>query len=160
MGSEMCIRDRPRLPYGAPSCGKSMFAMRSSRACHHTEPRPLGSTPMKVWTWAAVAAAVIAVISAAGVGIAAQQQLAHLEHGPAYEFSSATPLLEPATPEPIDNAQLQGAVERLANNPALADFHARISDAATGEVIFDRQAAAPLKPASTCLLYTSDAADE
>lgn len=113
---------------------------------------------MKVWTWAAVAAAVIAVGSAAGVGIAAQQQLAHLEHGPAYEFSSATPLLEPATPEPIDNAQLQSAVEGLANNPALADFHARISDAATGEVIFDRQAAAPLKPASTTKILTAAAA--
>lgn len=113
---------------------------------------------MKVWTWAAVTAAVIAVGGVAGVGIAAQQQLAQLEHSPAYELSSQAPLIEPATPEPVDKAQLQDAVGRLANNPALADFHARISDAATKEVIFDRQAAAPLRPASTTKILTAAAA--
>ena len=113
---------------------------------------------MKVWTWATAAVAVVAVGGVACVGVAAQQQRAHLVHAPAFELTAPAPPVEPATPEPVDTAARDAALAALAGNPALGTFHARISSADTGEVIFDRLSAEPLRPASSTKLLTASAA--
>lgn len=113
---------------------------------------------MKVWTWVVGAVAVLGVGSAAAVGVAAQQERASLTHAPAYQLPTPTQVIEPASPSPIDAAQRDATLTRLADDPALATFHARISSADTGEVVFDRLSAEPLRPASSTKVLTASAA--
>ncbi|WP_288832566.1 D-alanyl-D-alanine carboxypeptidase/D-alanyl-D-alanine-endopeptidase [uncultured Corynebacterium sp.] len=113
---------------------------------------------MKVWTWAVSAVAVLAVGGVAGFGVAAQQQRAALVHAPAYELTAPAPALEPASPAPIDATARDAALVELAADPALATFGARISSADTGEVVFDKVSAEPLRPASSTKLLTASAA--
>lgn len=113
---------------------------------------------MKVWTWALGAAAVIGVGAVAGIGVTAQQQRAALTHAPAFELTAPAPFVEPASPAPIDAPQRAAEIARLAADPALGTFHARISSADTGEVIFDELSAEPLRPASTTKVLTAAAA--
>ncbi|MEX3504592.1 D-alanyl-D-alanine carboxypeptidase/D-alanyl-D-alanine-endopeptidase [Corynebacterium sp. LK2510] len=113
---------------------------------------------MKVWTWALAAVAAVAVSGVAVAGVSAQRELAALTHEAPYVLPTPTPLMEPATPEPIDTAQRDEIISRLADNPALATFHARVSSADTGEVVFDRLSAEPLLPASSTKVLTASAA--
>ncbi|SDR69276.1 D-alanyl-D-alanine carboxypeptidase/D-alanyl-D-alanine-endopeptidase [Corynebacterium timonense] len=113
---------------------------------------------MKVWTWAVGAAAVISVGAVAGIGVSAQQQRAELTHAPAFELTAPAPIVEPASPSPIDATTRAAEIARLAADPALGTFHARISSADTGEVIFDQLSADPLRPASTTKVLTAAAA--
>lgn len=108
---------------------------------------------MKVWTWVAAAAALMAVGGVAGFGIAAHEQLSALEHAPAYALPTPAPILVPAT-EP----SLADACPPAAFDPRLAEFHARVTDAATGRVVCDVQSGAPLRPASTTKILTAAAA--
>ncbi|WP_291314031.1 D-alanyl-D-alanine carboxypeptidase/D-alanyl-D-alanine endopeptidase [Corynebacterium sp. UBA2622] len=113
---------------------------------------------MKVWTWVVGAVAVLGVGTAAGVGVTAQQQRANLEHAPAFALPTPTQVIEPASPAPVDVAQRDATLARLADNPALATFHARISSADTGDVVFDKLSAEPLRPASSTKVLTASAA--
>lgn len=113
---------------------------------------------MKVWTWVATAVAVVTVGGVAGFGVAAHEQLSSLTHAPAFALPTPSPVLEPASPEPIDRMQLYDALFTAAQNPALADFHARVTDAASGEVVFEQRAGEALRPASTTKILTAAAA--
>ena len=97
---------------------------------------------MKVWTWVAGAVALAAVGGVAGFGIAAHEQLSEITHAPPYQLQSAPTALEPAEPSPIDDASLRTTLASLADNPDLGVFHGHVTQA------------------NSCLLYTSDAADE
>lgn len=113
---------------------------------------------MKVWSWVASAAALVAVGSVAGFGVAAHEQLAALEHAPAFALATPAPVLAPATGSPVEGLVLFDALQDAAANPALAEFHAHVVNAQTGEVIFDRLGGEPLRPASTTKVLTAAAA--
>lgn len=113
---------------------------------------------MKVWSWVASAAALVAVGSVAGFGVAAHEQLAALEHAPAYTLAAPAPVLAPATGSPVEGLVLFDALQDAAANPALAEFHAHVVNAQTGEVVFDRLGGEPLRPASTTKVLTAAAA--
>lgn len=113
---------------------------------------------MKVWSWVASAAALVAVGSVAGFGVAAHEQLAALEHAPAFALAAPAPVLAPATGSPVEGLLLFDALQDKAANPALAEFHAHVVNAQTGEVVFDRLGGEPLRPASTTKVLTAAAA--
>lgn len=113
---------------------------------------------MKVWSWVASAAALVAVGAVAGFGVAAHEQLGQLEHAPAFAMPTPTPVVEPAAGAPVDTAALADALSAKAGNPALADFHARVTNALTGQEVFDQLADQPLRPASTTKVLTAAAA--
>ncbi|WP_408911395.1 D-alanyl-D-alanine carboxypeptidase/D-alanyl-D-alanine-endopeptidase [Corynebacterium gottingense] len=113
---------------------------------------------MKVWTWVVGALALGAVGTVAGFGVAAQRDLASLEHAPAYALQAPPGLLTPAEGAPVDEQLLIDALSSPAANPDLGTFHARISNAATGEVVFDQHADEPLRPASVTKILTAAAA--
>lgn len=113
---------------------------------------------MKVWSWVASAAALVAVGSVAGFGVAAHEQLAALEHAPAFALPAPAPVLAPATGSPVEGLLLFDALQEKAANPALAEFHAHVVNAQTGEVVFDRLGGEPLRPASTTKVLTAAAA--
>ena len=114
--------------------------------------------PVKVWTWVVGALALGAVGTVAGFGVAAQRDLASLEHAPAYALQAPPGLLTPAEGAPVDEQLLIDALSSPAANPDLGTFHARISNAATGEVVFDQHADEPLRPASVTKVLTAAAA--
>ena len=120
--------------------------------------RGLGLVPVKVWTWVVGALALGAVGTVAGFGVAAQRDLASLEHAPAYALQAPPGLLTPAEGSPVDEQLLIDALSSPAANPDLGTFHARISNAATGEVVFDQHADEPLRPASVTKILTAAAA--
>ncbi len=113
---------------------------------------------MKAWTWVAAAAALVGVGSVAGFGVVAHEELSALEHGPAYTLPAPVEVLEPAQGSPIESSSLHDALLSAATNPALAEFHARVTDASTGEVVFDQQSGVALRPASTTKILTAAAA--
>ena len=113
---------------------------------------------MKVWTWVAGAVALAAVGGVAGFGIAAHEQLSQITHAPPYELQSAPTALEPATPSPIDDASLRTTLASLADNPDLGVFHGHVTQASSGDVVFDRASDDALKPASVTKLLTASAA--
>lgn len=99
-----------------------------------------------------------AVGTVAGFGVAAQRDLASLEHAPAYALQAPPGLLTPAEGSPVDEQLLIDALSSPAANPDLGTFHARISNTATGEVVFDQHADEPLRPASVTKILTAAAA--
>ena len=113
---------------------------------------------MKVWTWVAGAVALAAVGGVAGFGIAAHEQLSQITHAPPYELQSAPQALEPATPSPIDATSLETALASLADNPDLGTFHGHVTQASSGDVVFDRASDEALKPASVTKVLTASAA--
>ena len=113
---------------------------------------------MKVWTWVAGAVALAAVGGVAGFGIAAHEQLSEITHAPPYELQSAPQALEPATPSPIDAASLETALASLADNPDLGVFHGHVTQASSGDVVFDRASDEALTPASVTKVLTASAA--
>ncbi|WCZ35290.1 MULTISPECIES: D-alanyl-D-alanine carboxypeptidase/D-alanyl-D-alanine endopeptidase [Corynebacterium] len=113
---------------------------------------------MKVWTWAAGAVALAAVGGVAGFGIAAHEQLSEITHAPPYELQSAPQALEPATPSPIDATSLETALASFADNPDLGTFHGHVTQASSGDVVFDRASDEALTPASVTKVLTASAA--
>ena len=113
---------------------------------------------MKVWTWVAGAVALAAVGGVAGFGIAAHEQLSQITHAPPYELQSAPQALEPATPSPIDAASLETALASLSDNPDLGTFHGHVTQASSGDVVFDRASDEALTPASVTKVLTASAA--
>ena len=113
---------------------------------------------MKVWTWVAGAVALAAVGGVAGFGIAAHEQLSEITHAPPYELQSAPQALEPATPSPIDAASLETALASFADNPDLGTFHGHVTQASSGDVVFDRASDEALTPASVTKVLTASAA--
>ena len=113
---------------------------------------------MKVWTWVAGAVALAAVGGVAGFGIAAHEQLSEITHAPPYELQSAPQALEPATPSPIDATSLETALASLADNPDLGTFHGHVTQASSGDVVFDRASDEALTPASVTKVLTASAA--
>ena len=113
---------------------------------------------MKVWTWVAGAVALAAVGGVAGFGIAAHEQLSEIAHAPPYELQSAPQALEPATPSPIDATSLETALASFADNPDLGTFHGHVTQASSGDVVFDRASDEALTPASVTKVLTASAA--
>ena len=113
---------------------------------------------MKVWTWVAGAVALAAVGGVAGFGIAAHEQLSEITHAPPYELQSAPQALEPAEPSPIDDASLRTTLASLADNPDLGTFHGHVTQASSGDVVFDRASDEALTPASVTKVLTASAA--
>ncbi|WP_311390057.1 D-alanyl-D-alanine carboxypeptidase/D-alanyl-D-alanine endopeptidase [Corynebacterium haemomassiliense] len=113
---------------------------------------------MKVWTWVAGAVALAAVGGVAGFGIAAHEQLSEITHAPPYQLQSAPSALEPALPSPIDDTSLRTTLATLADNPDLGVFHGHVTQASSGDTVFDRASDEALKPASVTKVLTASAA--
>ena len=113
---------------------------------------------MKVWTWVAGAVALAAVGGVAGFGIAAHEQLSEITHAPPYQLQSAPSAFEPSEPSPIDDASLRTTLATLADNPDLGVFHGHVTQASSGDVVFDRASDEALKPASVTKVLTASAA--
>ena len=113
---------------------------------------------MKVWTWVVGAVALAAVGGVAGFSIAAHEQLSEITHAPPYELQSAPQALEPATPSPIDATSLETALASFADNPDLGTFHGHVTQASSGDVVFDRASDEALTPASVTKVLTASAA--
>lgn len=113
---------------------------------------------MKTWTWVAGAVALAAVGGVAGFGVVAQRELAQITHAPPFVLESASFPLVPAEPSPIDDSSLHATLTTFSENPGLGQFHARVTDASTGAVVFDRRAGEPLQPASVTKVLTAAAA--
>ena len=113
---------------------------------------------MKVWTWVAGAVALAAVGGVAGFGIAAHEQLSEITHAPPYQLQSAPSALEPALPSPIDDTSLRTTLASLADNPDLGVFHGHVTQASSGDTVFDRASDEALKPASVTKVLTASAA--
>lgn len=116
------------------------------------------SSAQRIGTWVVSALALTAVGGVAGFGVAAHEQLSALEHAPAYELPAASQPLTPATGAPIEQHLLADALTHAAQNPNLGQFHAHITDATTGNVVFEQMADVPLRPASTTKVLTAAAA--
>ncbi|AWB84666.1 D-alanyl-D-alanine carboxypeptidase/D-alanyl-D-alanine-endopeptidase [Corynebacterium liangguodongii] len=112
---------------------------------------------MKAWTWVTGVAALAAVGSVAAFGVAAQRELSQLSVAPGYAMEQAAPVLEPAVGEGVDKQALRAALAQAAADPALATFHARVSDI-SGEVVFEASPDSPLTPASSTKILTAAAA--
>ena len=113
---------------------------------------------MKTWTWVTAVGALAVIGTVAGVGVAAQRELSQITVAPAYSATAPEPVLRPVSPQPVDAAARSATLTQLAADEALGTFHARISDAATGETVFETNPTAALRPASSTKLLTGAAA--
>lgn len=114
---------------------------------------------MKVWQWVTGTVAAVAVASVAGVGFAVQHERDSLTHAQPFRVEEAQPFpLISASPQPVDLAALKAELARQADNEVLGTLHVRVSKADTGEVVFEKNASVPLRPASTTKVLTAAAA--
>lgn len=117
------------------------------------------SKTKKKWPWAVGAVAVLAVGGAAGTGVWVQQELGDLNHAPAYSMAEPEALpIEPASAEPVDEANLRAELSAQAANPQLGTLHVRVSNGTTGATVFEQASNDPLQPASSTKVLTAAAA--
>ncbi|QGU08327.1 D-alanyl-D-alanine carboxypeptidase DacB precursor [Corynebacterium occultum] len=114
----------------------------------------------KVW-W--ISSAIIAGLAVAGVvtvGVVTQERYSELEHAPAFALAEAPEReLLPAQAEgEVDNTALAARLRKLADTPDLGTFGARVTDAVSGEVVFEQNPLKALRPASSTKVLTSAAA--
>lgn len=112
----------------------------------------------KLW-WSVTAGVVaVAVAGVSGIGIVAQEYYGDLTHEPAFAVAEPTPVLSPASAEtPVDNAALSTTLDALVIED-LGTLHGQVTDATTGETVWQRAADSPLKPASATKILTAAAA--
>ncbi|MHA2789869.1 D-alanyl-D-alanine carboxypeptidase/D-alanyl-D-alanine endopeptidase [Corynebacterium sp. S7] len=94
----------------------------------------------------------------AGIGYYVHDQVSQLEVAPAYALPEAESVLVPASPDPVDKQALAATLQEHAANTDLGVFHAKVSDAFTGETVFDSQSDQALTPASSTKVLTAAAA--
>lgn len=109
------------------------------------------------WTGTAVVMAA-AIAGTAVLGVNIQRTYNGLDHGTPYSQEAPVTLLQVAEPGEVDLMALKGRLNELGKDPALATFGGQVIDTTTGEVVWDRDAARPLTPASSTKVLTLAAA--
>lgn len=109
------------------------------------------------WTGTAVVMAA-AIAGTAVLGVNIQRTYNDLDHGTPYSQEAPVTLLQVAEPGEVDLMALKGRLNELGKDPALATFGGQVIDTTTGEVVWDRDAARPLTPASSTKVLTLAAA--
>lgn len=109
------------------------------------------------WTGTAVVMAA-AIAGTAVIGVNIQRTYNDLDHGTPYSQVAPVTPLQVAEPGEVDLMALKGRLNELGKDPALATFGGQVIDTTTGEVVWDRDAARPLTPASSTKVLTLAAA--
>lgn len=112
----------------------------------------------QVW-WSVAAAVTAGVVAAtAALGVEIQRTYDHLDHGQPYAQDAPETLVEPAQAGQYDAAALTARLDELGKDKALATFGGQVIDARTHEVVWEREPAKPLTPASSTKVLTLAAA--
>ncbi|MBZ8176480.1 D-alanyl-D-alanine carboxypeptidase/D-alanyl-D-alanine-endopeptidase [Corynebacterium sp. 3HC-13] len=119
----------------------------------------------KLW-WVSVVAASAVVVSVGGTGAYAQLQYAGLQHEEPFHLAEPSdhdlvvPALAPGSQTDTDNTQLAARLAALAEKRQadLGSFGAQVTDATTGEVVWELNPDQALRPASSTKLLTAAAA--
>ncbi|MDO4909482.1 MAG: D-alanyl-D-alanine carboxypeptidase/D-alanyl-D-alanine-endopeptidase [Corynebacterium sp.] len=112
----------------------------------------------KVWT-AGVIIVALGVGGVAGYAVMTDgSRDSMIVDPPAAVAAPASTLLNPAQATTYDGAALTAALDQLASNPALGNFGAQVIDTNTGQVVWQHNADALLRPASVTKLLTATAA--
>lgn len=111
-----------------------------------------------VW-WSTAALVTAGVVAAtAAVGVEVQRTYDQLDHGQPYKPAEPEPLVQPVEPGDIDAAALKARLDELGKDKALATFGGQVIDTTTHEVLWEREPAKPLTPASATKVLTLAAA--
>lgn len=81
-----------------------------------------------------------------------------LTHAPAPAITAPTRQIPPASGPATDVAELQQRLDKLAADPRLGKLTGQVSDAETGQVVWQKDAGHPSRPASTTKVLTAAAA--
>ena len=111
-----------------------------------------------VWWSTAALVTAGAVAATAAVGVEVQRTYDHLDHGQPYKQEEPTTLIQPVEPGEIDTAALKAKLDELGKDKALATFGGQVIDTTTHEVLWEREPAKPLTPASATKVLTLAAA--
>lgn len=111
-----------------------------------------------VWWSTAALVTAGAVAATAAVGVEVQRTYDHLDHGQPYTQEEPTTLVQPVEPGDIDAAALTARLDELGKDKALATFGGQVIDSTTHEVLWEREPAKPLTPASATKVLTLAAA--
>ncbi|OFN75081.1 MULTISPECIES: D-alanyl-D-alanine carboxypeptidase/D-alanyl-D-alanine-endopeptidase [unclassified Corynebacterium] len=111
-----------------------------------------------VWWSTAALVTAGAVAATAAVGVEVQRTYDHLDHGQPYKQEEPTTLVQPVEPGEIDTAALKAKLDELGKDKALATFGGQVIDTTTHEVLWEREPAKPLTPASATKVLTLAAA--
>ena len=111
-----------------------------------------------VWWSTAALVTAGAVAATAALGVKIQRTYDHLDHGEPYTPAAAETLVQPVEVEQVDAAALKKRLDELGKNEALGTFGAQVIDTKTHEVVWEREPAKPLTPASATKVLTVAAA--
>ena len=107
-----------------------------------------------VWWSTAALVTAGAVAATAAVGVEIQRTYDHLDHGQPYKPAEPETLVQPVEPGDIDAAALKARLDELGKDKALATFGGQVIDTTTHEVLWEREPAKPLTPASATKVLT------
>lgn len=111
-----------------------------------------------VWWSTAALVTAGAVAATAALGVKIQRTYDHLDHGEPYTQAAPAALVQPVEPGDIDAAALKARLDELGKDKALGTFGAQVIDTTTHEVVWERESAKPLTPASATKVLTVAAA--
>ncbi|MDU0478977.1 D-alanyl-D-alanine carboxypeptidase/D-alanyl-D-alanine-endopeptidase [Staphylococcus chromogenes] len=112
----------------------------------------------KVGWVVAVATAVLAVGGVSTFAVVQNQAGGKLTYGAASTIAAPTRSIVPAQGPATDVSELKARLDKLAADPRLGKLTAQVSDAESGQVVWERQATQPSQPASTTKILTAAAA--
>lgn len=111
-----------------------------------------------VWWSTAALVTAGAVAATAALGVKIQRTYDHLDHGEPYVQAAPETLVQPVEAGEIDAVALKKRLDELGKNEALGTFGAQVIDTETHEVVWEREPAKPLTPASATKVLTVAAA--
>ncbi|PRQ11544.1 D-alanyl-D-alanine carboxypeptidase/D-alanyl-D-alanine-endopeptidase [Corynebacterium sp. 13CS0277] len=112
----------------------------------------------RLWATTAIVVAA-AVAGTTGVAVWKATQGHQVQVAPAYPGQPAVTGLAAATgTEPVDEPALAARLDQLAANPDLGQLVGEVVDATSGQVLWQKDAAQPVRPASTTKVLTAAAA--
>lgn len=115
----------------------------------------------KAWWITAAAVTAVLVGGVAAAGVAYDRSYGDLEHGPAFELADPADLMEPVDPVALDQAardRLAAGLQGVADGAELGHFGAIVTDAASGETVWQVDPDTALRPASSTKVLTAAAA--
>ncbi|AKK03994.1 D-alanyl-D-alanine carboxypeptidase/D-alanyl-D-alanine endopeptidase [Corynebacterium epidermidicanis] len=112
----------------------------------------------KVGWVAAVGVTVLAVGGVSTFAVVKNAGVGELTYAPASTIAAPTRQLPVANGPATDVAQLRTKLDRLAADPRLGTLTGQVSDASTGEIVWEKASSQPSRPASTTKVLTAAAA--
>lgn len=100
----------------------------------------------------------LAVTATTFMGVEIHDRYSDLNYQPAFELQEPTSVMAPVSAGEADMAALNAALTAAASNEALGTFHGRVTNATTGEVVWEQAPGQALTPASSTKILTAAAA--